>query len=196
MALPDNHITEADYLAFERNSDTKHEYANGKIYAMTGASWQHNVICANVVTALNMQLAKSPCVVVNDMRVQVAAAKSYRYPDVAVVCDPPQFADERTDTITNPALLIEVLSPSTALVDRNEKLREYRQLASLQAYLLIARDEPRIERFLRQDAQNWLYADVTGLDARLALPAPLNGALALADVYRKITFDGDETQTT
>jgi Uma2 family endonuclease len=187
-------MTEAEYLEFERRSDMKHEYASGDVLAMTGASWNHNVICQNTATSLGSQLADRDCTVVSsDMRVQIAAARAYRYPDVIVVCGQPQFMDDRMDTIRNPVILIEVLSPSTALVDRNEKLREYRQLSSLQEYLLISQNEPRIERFLRQDADNWLYTEVVGLDESISLPS-VTCTLALSEVYKKVAFESTDEE--
>jgi Uma2 family endonuclease len=172
----------------------KHEYASGDVLAMTGASWNHNVICQNTAISLGSQLVDRDCTVVSsDMRVHIAVARAYRYPDVMVVCGEPQFMGNRKDTIRNPMILIEVLSPSTALVDRNEKLREYRQLPSLQEYLLISQNEPRIERFLRQEAGNWLYTEVVGLDDRISLPS-IACILALSEVYQKVAFEsaGDE----
>lgn len=190
MALPQgNTITVADYLAYDRDSDLKHEFNGTRIIAMTGASWNRNVICLNIGSSLNSQLVDSPCTATaNDMRVHIATESAFRYPDVAVVCGKPLFFDNRTDTITNPTVMIEVLSPSTALIDPNEKLREYRQLDSLQVYLLVSQSEPRIERFLRQDRQNWLYTDVVDLAATMDIP-PIGCVLALADVYRKIVFE-------
>lgn len=196
MALPEKiaRLSEAEYLAFERASETKHEYANGNVYAMTGASWFHGVIIANLITTLNTQINQAGCIgIANDLRVRVATAKAFRYPDIVVICGEPQFMDKRVDTVLNPTMLIEVLSPSTELVDRNEKLREYRQIESLQIYLLVAQHEPRVERFVRQEANNWLYSDVTGLGSSLSLPS-LSCTLALADVYRKVTFEEDNKE--
>ena len=192
-ALPhDIHpMSETDYLAFEEAQETKHEYVKGKILSMAGASWNHNVISNNVGTSLNNQLVKKDCTVVTqDMRLKIQLVTSYRYPDVMVVCGQPVFVDKRTDTIDNPILIIEVLSPSTQIVDRNQKLREYRQVPSLQEYLLISQHEPRIEQYLRQTNDSWLYKDVVGLDKQIKIPA-LNCTLALADVYRKVTFESD-----
>ncbi len=181
-------LTEDEYLAFDRHHDIKHEFINGEVVAMTGASWKHNIICANTSAALHSQLTDSPCIVTaSDMRLKIAASSTYRYPDVMVVCDDPQFIDDRSDTVLNPVILIEVLSPSTALVDRNEKLREYRQIDSLQAYILLSQDSSRAERYLRQDPQNWLYTDITGLGTHIELTS-IGCTLALKDVYSKVTF--------
>jgi Uma2 family endonuclease len=141
-------LTEEEYLHFERNSDTKHEFVNGQVLAMTGASWNHNLICVNISSSLNQQLSDEPCAVVaGDMRLKVATARSFRYPDVMAICDEPEFLDERGDTVVNPSLVFEVASPSTAQIDRNEKRREYRQIATLQAYVLVAQSEARVELY-------------------------------------------------
>ena len=190
MALPHNPgtLTEDEYLAFEHRSEIKHEFVNGEVVAMTGASWKHNVICANTSAALHSQLTESPCIVTaSDMRLKIAATNTYRYPDVMVICGEPLFTDDRSDIVLNPVVLIEVLSPSTALIDRNEKLREYRQIPILQAYLLLSQDSPRAERYLRQDERNWLYTDISGLNTHIDLEA-ISCTLALNNVYNKIIF--------
>jgi Uma2 family endonuclease len=182
-------MTEAEYLAFEQDSDIKHEFVNGDVFAMTGASWRHNVICSNVNIALGGQLANKDCTVVaSDMRLKVASRVSYRYPDLMVVCGDPAFVDDRTDTISSPTVVIEVLSASTALVDHNEKLHEYIRLTSLHEYILISQDAAQVERFLRQEADEWLYKQITGIESRLDLRS-IGCTLALSDVYNKVTFN-------
>ena len=192
MALPKDapQMTEAEYLEFERHSDLRHEYIAGGIYAMTGASRWHNIISSNINTQFNLQLQNRPCEVYqSDMRVKVKTAQLYTYPDVVVVYDPPQFSDDEFDTLLNPTVLIKVLSPSTANYDRGKKLQEYQQITTVQEYLLVAQDEARIERYLRQEtSRDWLYRDVRGLDAKLELPS-IQCTLALADVYRKVSFE-------
>lgn len=192
MAAPHQHYwTEADYLAFEAASDIKHEFANGAIIAMTGASWKHNVICVNTSTTLNVQLATKDCrVTANDLRLKVLSKRSYRYPDVMVICGDPQFVDDRTDTISNPTVIIEVLSEKTALIDRNEKLDEYLQIEAVQEYVLISQAAAKIERYLRQESGDWLYSHATGLDSSLDLPS-IDCVLALTDVYKKVTLESD-----
>lgn len=186
---PSTAMSEAEYLAFERVHASKHEYINGEVYAMTGASENHNLICGNLITRLNIQLEERPCKVYpSDMRVNIEATRLYTYPDVSVVCDPPQFSDETLDTLLNPLVLIEVLSPSTERYDRGKKFQDYRQLSSLQEYLLVSQDAPRIEHFLRQNNGEWLLSDVVGIDAHLELPS-LGCLLLLADIYKKVTFE-------
>ena len=186
------YMSESEYLEFEEKSETRHEYVNGRVKAMAGASWTHTVITQSTGTTLDMQLLDTECVVVSsEIKLKVDSKKvSFRYPDVMVVCGEPDFVDNRVDTIDNPKLIVEVLSPSTALEDRNEKLDEYTRLESLQEYVLISQDEARIERYLRQDSGDWLYSNVRGLDASLILPS-IGVTLDFTFVYKKITLKHD-----
>lgn len=187
-------MTEIEYFEFEEKSETRHEFVNGKVYAMTGASRKHTVICMNLGTTLNNQLASKDCTpVANELRLKVAAKVSYRYPDVMVICGEPSFVNKRVDTIDNPTVIIEVLSSSTALIDYNEKLREYRQLETVQEYLLVSQNEARIEKYARYDADKWLYSETIGLENRIELPS-IECVLALSDIYNKITFDSDSDE--
>lgn len=190
MALPHSTTySEQDYLALDQASDIKYEYADGEVFAMSGATRVHNLIVSNVHLSLGNQLLGRPCeIYMADMRVQVRASGSYRYPDVSIVCAPPEFADTQPESLLNPTVLIEVISDSSAVTDRIQKLDEYRRIPSLQEYLLISQDRPRIERYQRQDDLNWLYTDLQGLDQQLDLPS-LNGVLRLSDVYRRIEFE-------
>ncbi|MEQ8673653.1 MAG: Uma2 family endonuclease [Aggregatilineales bacterium] len=191
MALPSQDLwTEAEYLAFEQESAEKHEFADGKIIAMTGASWVHNLICVNTSTTLNVQLADTEChVTSNDLRLKVDSKHHYRYPDVMVICGTPEFVLKRNDTITNPVVVIEILSESTALIDRNDKLDEYTRIESVQAYVMISQTEAKIERYLRQaDSADWLYTRVSGLESVLEIP-PIHCTLKLSEIYNKVELE-------
>ena len=192
MALSQHETwTESGYLAYEDDSEFKHEFANGEVVAMTGASLKHSLICVNTSTTLNIQLANKDCgVVSNDVRLQIVRKRHYRYPDVMVFCGDPEFFDERIDTITNPTLIIEVLSESTEIIDRNQKLDEYLQIETLQEYILISQKEAKIERYLRRESGDWLYTKVTDLAGQLKLPS-IDCQLMLADVYNKVAFDSE-----
>lgn len=183
-------ITPQEYLIAERKSDIKHEYGQGETLAMAGATEAHNLIVANVVGELRNQLKKLPCKLYpNDMRVRIPRGNSYKYPDVVVVCGKAQFEDDHHDTLLNPTVLIEVLSPSTEAYDRGTKFREYRTIDSLQAYLLISQDKPLIEMYTRQEnSASWLFSDAAGSDAMLEL-SPVDCRLALAEVYDKVEFE-------
>jgi Uma2 family endonuclease len=185
-------MTEAEYLAFERASEIKHEFLDGEVFAMAGASRAHNLICSYAMINLGNQLQDQPCEIYpGDMRVKVAATGLQTYPDISVVCGDAQLVQDEFDTLLNPVLIIEVLSSSTERYDRGKKFWHYRQLESLREYVLIAQDSPHIERFLRQDDNTWVLTDVSGLDASLRL-ASIAAVLSLAAVYEKVTFEQND----
>lgn len=188
--------TADDYLALERSAPYKSEFHVGRIYAMVGASREHNLVSGNVFRELSLQLKNRPCeAYVNDMRVRAAQAKNYYYPDIAVVCGQPELEDDHGDTLLNPTLLVEVLSPSTEAFDRGGKFANYRKIASLREYLLVSTQEPRIEHYVRQ-GEAWLLTETEGLDATLVLET-IGCTLALSEVYGKVPFPppSDETPT-
>lgn len=183
--------TPETYLAFERASEEKHEFIDGSVYAMTGASENHNLINTNITAELVIQLRKRPCkVYANDMRVRIPGY-NYVYPDIAIVCGEAQLEDDQLDTLLNPTVIIEVLSPSTEQYDRGKKFEHYRALESLQEYLLVSQEQAHIERFTRQEA-GWLLTEAKGLEATLDLLA-IGCVLALADVYDKVNFEAESS---
>lgn len=184
-------MSEAEYLAFADEQEFKHEYCRGQVYAMTGASVRHNTITANTIMHIGSRLADRDCTVTtSDTRIHIASKQAYRYPDVTVFCGDPAYLKGRTDTITNPVLLVEVLSPSTVVRDYNEKLEEYTQIDSLQAYVLVAQDTPKVEVFRRHDSDKWLYEIVTGLDAEINVPVlDAELRLSLAQLYRRVQWE-------
>jgi len=179
-------FTPEEYLALERQSETKSEYFAGEIFAMGGASRWHNLIVTNCVRELSLQVKIRPCrVYPSDMRIKVSATGLYTYPDVIVACGAERFDDEQKDTLLNPIVLIEVLSESTEAYDRGSKFEQYRKLESLIEYLLIAQDKPHVEHYVRQPDGLWLFSDVSGLDGVVQLPS-IECSLALAEVYDKV----------
>lgn len=191
-AVPEQTWSAEAYLEFERANEEKHEYLDGNIYLMTGASANHNLIVTNTVASLHTQLRKRPCIVYpSDLRVRVSRTGLYTYPDISVVCGTPQYADKETDTLLNPTLIVEVLSPATERYDRGKKFQHYRKLDSLQEYVLIAQDIYHIERYLRQEGDEWLLTDVSGVDASIEFTS-IQCALTLADVYEKVTFESEQ----
>ena len=184
-------MTEAEYLAFETESDERHEFVDGQIYAMAGAKIRHAAIVQATGNSLMNQLREEDCIVVsNDVRVKVDAKNvSYRYPDVIVICGEPNYTDNSEMIIDNPKIIIEVLSPSTAVTDYNAKRTEYMTLESVQEYLIISQDEPKIDRFLKQEGtDDLLLTSVTGLGKSIELPS-VGCTLTLADVYEQVTFE-------
>lgn len=187
-AQPNATMSVEEYLEFERASETKHEYYGGEVLAMAGASFVHNLIAMNTGASLHAQLRGKPCrVLPSDLRLFVQAANLFTYPDLTVVCGQPRFGPSAPDTLLNPKVIIEVLSPSTESHDRGRKFQYYRTIASLDEYVLITQETPRIEHFVRQANDLWLFSEAVGLDATLALPT-IDCTLALADVYQEIAL--------
>jgi Uma2 family endonuclease len=178
-----------EYLRLERMSKDKHEYHNGRIYAMAGGSPSHIRITRNVLTSLHIQLRGKTCEAFgNDQRVQVDVTGLYTYPDVTVVCGQPHYDPLASDNLLNPTMLVEVLSPTTEGYDRGDKFRMYRALPSFREYVLIAQEKPWVERYLKDDDGEWRLTSVEGLEATLPLQtAPCT--LALVEVYEGVSFD-------
>ena len=172
-------LTVEEYLQKERVSVEKHEYWGGEIFAMAGASHAHNLIVANTIFAL-MQALRGKCLVYpSDMRLHVPASGLFTYPDVSVVCGPPQFLDGAEDTLENPAVLVEVLSPATESYDRGKKFEGYRSIPSFADYLLIAQDRVMVEHYRRQEGGGWLLVERrAGEGLRLGC-----GEIAVDDLY-------------
>ena len=190
VAAP-SYLTPAEYLVLERKATTKSEYLNGRAYAMVGASREHNLIAINMASELHVQLRERPCeTYINDMRVKVDPAGLYTYPDVVVVCGEPRFEDTDLDTLLNPTVLIEVLSPATEAYDRGEKFAHYRQLKSLQEYLLVAQNRMCVEHYFRQGAQ-WILTEFSAFDDEFDLVS-IDCQLSLRAIYAKVEFPASE----
>lgn len=184
-------FTEKEYLALEAVSERKHEFYRGEIIAMAGASFRHELIITNSIRSVGNQLRGSPCLILgSDLRVKVASVKGYFYPDIKIVCGTAQFNDDKPQSLLNPTVIIEVLSPTTANFDQGEKFRAYRQIESLQEYVLIAQDTPHIERHIRQPDGGWVMHEFDTLDASLELPS-VGCTLSLAEVYERVTFEDE-----
>jgi Uma2 family endonuclease len=182
-------ITSEEYLTRERAAETKSEYFDGEVFAMSGASRQHVAIVGNVVTALNNQLRGRDCAVyASDLRVKASPTGLYTYPDVVVVCGEGRFEDEHVDTLLNPMVIVEVLSDSTADYDRGRKFKHYRMIDTFVEYVLIAQDKPHVEHFVRQSRTQWLFSETDRLDDTLTLRS-IGCQLALAEVYAKVAVD-------
>lgn len=182
------YYTAAEYLALERRATYKSEYVNGHIIAMSGASRRHNLIAANISRELSSQLRGRPCEsYISDMRVRVSETGLYTYPDVVAVCGDIRFADEQTDTLLNPTVIVEVLSASTEAYDRGDKFAHYRRLASLHDYVLVSQDAVRVEHYVRQ-GEKWLLSEASLLTDTVSL-ASIQCTLVLEDIYDKVRFD-------
>lgn len=177
------HYTYEEYLAFERDSPTKHEFVNGAIIAMAGGSRRHSALASRISGALEADRPPHCTAFQSDQKVRVLATGRVAYPDASMVCGPIEDdpADPDRAVITNPTLLVEVLSPSTEEVDRGSKWRDYQLIPSLQEYILVSQVQPRIEVY-RRSADRWEYVDTREGVVKLATGAILN----LADLYRDL----------
>jgi Uma2 family endonuclease len=162
-AGPRHRYTYAEYLAYERDSGLKHEYEDGEILAMAGGSRRHSALASRVSAALEAG-RKPECVAFqSDLKIRVLATGKATYPDASVVCGPIESdpADPSGATVTNPTVLVEVLSPSTEEEDRGNKWQHYQLIASLQEYVLVSQAAPRVECYRRLPSGNWEYSDST-----------------------------------
>jgi Uma2 family endonuclease len=185
---PKSYLTPEEYLAIERRSETKHEYFNGEVFAMVGASRRHNLIAGNIFGELRQQLKGKPCeAYTSDMRVRIPATGLYTYLDVIVVCGEPKFEDEYIDTLLNPTLIVEVLSESTESYDRGKKAGFYRSVESVAEYLLVSQDEYRVEQYVRQSNGRWLLIDIRLPESAVEL-ASVQCALPMKEIYARVSF--------
>lgn len=181
-----SYLTPNTYLLQERQNTERHEFMNGQVYAMAGASREHNQLVFNLAGLLHAQLRQKPCsAFVADMRVRTRPNEAYFYPDLTVVCGDLQFEDEHSDTLTNPTVIIEVLSPSTEGYDRGAKFAHYRRLASLQEYVLVAQERLSIERYVKNELGQWLLFEATEPDDVIPLTT-IGCSLTIRDVYEKV----------
>ena len=180
--------TPAEYLFMERKATLKSEYIRGEILAMSGASLAHTLITGDINAELNFQLRGKECTVVsNDLRVKATPDTSYFYPDLVVFCGEPEFEDDTFDTLLNPVVIIEVLSPSTETYDREEKFGYYKQLSSLKEYILVSQDKVHVEHYQLQEMQ-WELKEFHALQDTLTLSS-IDCKLSLNEVYIRVDFD-------
>jgi Uma2 family endonuclease len=187
-------ISAEAYLERERAAiEEKHEYVDGWLISMTGASLPHNLIVSNIIRTLGNQLLDTDCrAVANDFRVALPTVDTYAYPDIVAYCGEPELDEEHLDMIYNPTLLVETLSPTTESYDRGEKFARYRQIDTLREYLLAAQARPHVEHYVRQDDGSWRFVEADGLDAEIECPT-LDATLPLSEIYRDVPFDSDES---
>ncbi len=186
-AEPKRMLSAEEYLELERHAEDRHEYFRGEIFAMTGGTRRHTQIAVNLASELRAALRDRPCLVVgSDLRIAIPALDLYTYPDVAVVCGPARFTDEREESLENPGVIVEVLSPSTESYDRGRKFQHYKAIPSLEHYVLVSQDGPLVEHFARQAGGGWLMTE-HGRGERLELKA-LGVSIAVDEIYLKV-FD-------
>jgi len=186
QALP--FLTPEQYLEIERKAERKSEYWNGEMFAMAGATEPHNLVATNTASLAFAQLRTKNCRVYrSDMRVQVAANAMYAYPDIVIVFGKPQCLDGHQDTLLNPKVIVEVLSPSTEAYDRGRKFEHYRQIESLEQYLLLSQEQMRAELYSRQPGGQWLITFATRPEEFVELSS-VSCRLSLAECYEKVDF--------
>ncbi len=191
MALPQkNYISPEEYLTMEEVSPVKHEYFNGEIFQMAGASERHNNIAGNVYGELYSQLKKRNCKVYqNDMRLYIEAEEIYTYPDIMVVCGQPEIKKYKSlDNILNPILIVEVLSSTTAAYDKGTKFEQYRTIGSFREYLLVSQDAKQITRYTKQTDRSWVLMDFIGDTTEIELTS-IECKLLFEDIYDKVEFE-------
>jgi Uma2 family endonuclease len=180
-------ITLPEYLALERSSDKKHEYYKGEMFAMAGGRRVHSVIAGNIITKINIQIEKRPCIVFgSDMKVQVKPDGLFTYPDISALCGEEKYLDENEDTLLNPSLIIEVLSESTETYDRGRKFVLYRELESLREYVLVSSDYKKVEIFRRTQNNQWLLSD--SKENEPIIFESINASFSLEEIYNKVKF--------
>ena len=184
-------VTPEEYLALERAAThAKHEFVNGRIYALAGGSRAHNTIAINLARIVSTQLRGRACQAFgSDMRVKVASTGMYTYPDLVVACGEPRFEDGQVDTLLDPTLIVEILSPTTEAYDRGDKFAHYRRMGSLQEYVLVAQHRMLVERFTRQ-GDAWAFSAVSEPGTVVELPS-IGCTLALDEVYERVEFPAD-----
>jgi Uma2 family endonuclease len=183
MGAPASHVSVEEYLALDEASDTRHEYLNGIVVAMAGASPRHNVVATNTLAALHRALRETPCTVFDSgQRIRVAETGAYVYPDAVVACDTPVFTDERPRSLENPLLVVEVLSKTTRDRDEGAKLGDHRRLPSVHEILLVDANERRVAHYRRIEPSQWILTDLT--EGAVELPC-IDATLDLDALYAK-----------
>jgi len=203
MSLPQSHVeyTVAEYLDMERAADERHEYLDGQIYAMAGESPEHGAICINLTRIISTSLLGTRCQAFSkDMKVRSGPTPEakhttkglFSYPDLLVVCGELKFHDKHRDVLLNPAVIIEVLSPTTEAFDRGEKWLRYQTwLPELSDYLLVSQSRLHIDHYQRRTSGQWLYSPANDLEKSVQLTS-INCTLQLADVYDRVVFPVEE----
>jgi Uma2 family endonuclease len=179
-------LTTKDYLELERASSVRHEWHDGEMIAMAGASKAHNLIAGNIFAALHHQLRGKSCkAFITDLKLAVASADLYFYPDIMVVCGKDAFIEE--DITSNAAVIIEVLSESTESRDRGEKFNAYQLVPSLQDYVLVSQHKMQVEVYQKVSKREWIYSKLDSASQVINLKS-IDGTLSLTTIYEEVDF--------
>jgi len=180
--------TPAEYLALEEKAETRNEYWNGEIIAMSGAAIEHQQIVSNITEFLGSKVRGRCRIFPSEMKVWVKKRNKFFYPDLTIICDEPSFYKNRRDTIDNPKMIIEVLSKSTASFDRAEKFLSYQTLVSLEEYVLISQEKAVVEQYIKREDGNWIFQATIGLESSVKFTS-IETALALQEIYDLVEFE-------
>jgi len=185
-------LTPEEYLVAERAASERSEYFDGRVVAMAGGTRAHALIVTKLLRAIDTHLdGKSCTATANDLKVWIPKTKTYAYPDISVVCDPVEFHDEIQDVVTNPVLLVEVLSPSTERGDRQTKFRAYKTIPSFRQYVLVSQVEPAIEVYTRTPEDFWIHRESYGLESTVTLSS-IDLTVPLSFVYERVDFNDSD----
>lgn len=188
QAAEKKYYTLEEYLALELHSEERHEYIDGEVVCVTGGTPNHNKIVLNLAASLNLSLKHQPYeVFVADQRLWIPSKRVYTYPDVMVIAQPLEYQEGRRDTLTNPLILVEVLSDSTQNYDRGDKFVAYRTIPTLLEYVLIDQSVSQVERYFKKSPKHWTLTEYDNLQDMLTLES-LNFEVAIADLYNKVDF--------
>jgi Uma2 family endonuclease len=180
-------ISVPEYLEIERTSEEKHEYYKGELFSMAGGKRVHAVIAGNILTKINNQIENKPCIAFgSDMKVQVKSDGLFTYPDISALCGEEKYLDAKEDTLLNPSLIIEVLSESTENYDRGKMFILYRELESLQEYVLVSSEYKKIEIYRRTANNQWLLSDVK--EDEPVVFETIQCSVSLKEIYNKVQF--------
>jgi len=186
---PKAKITAAEYRALERAAHVKNEFYDGEMFAMSGASRHHARLQIDLAVETATHLSDTSCEIFgSDLRVKIPATGLYTYPDCSIVCGTAEFEDQAMDTLLNPTVLVEILSPSTEAYDRGQKFRHYRTIASLQEYILVSQDAVLVEQYTRADGGVWQLRTYSDRSDHMHLES-IGASLSLAAIYRRIPLE-------
>ena len=182
------YISIEEYLELEEKSPEKNEYYQGEIFAMAGGSFAHNQVVGNTIVDIGQFLKDKKCrIFPSDLKVHIEANSLFTYPDLSIICGKPEFWNNRTDTVLNPSVIIEVLSPRTNDYDHGEKFMLYRNIPSLKEYILIASTEVRLEQYIKQTPNEWKFIEYKSAEDQITIPT-INFSTLLQEFYRDVDF--------
>lgn len=191
-SLPKVYFTPDDYLIFDANNEKRHEYYQGEIFAMAGATLRHNLIKEQTARELGNQLKGKHCLVVSsDMRLKITKKTHYTYPDIVLVCGKPEIVTEKgQESLLNPTVIVEVLSASTEQYDRTAKFQHYQTIEAFQEYLLVSQDQTRVDHYSRNE-DHWILRTYFLPQSTIQLDS-IGATLTLAQIYENIEFEESE----